>query len=107
MLENIKDSLKSKLFRLHKERQKSDSSIDGTSQKVRIEEVCSIITDHIVKGNELKLITPPETEEGEDDISQELKKVTAIAQERFQKLSTKDQKLLMDAYSIKEEDDDE
>ena len=42
---------------------KLTKKIDKTSSKVKIEEVSSVITDHIIKGNELKLLTPPKTVE--------------------------------------------
>lgn len=97
MLENIKDSVSRKVLEQHKDRLKTDKKIDKTSIKVKVEEVSSVITDHIIKGNELKLLTPPEP-------SEELREETATVRERFKKLNPKEKQLLLDKYTIKDED---
>lgn len=104
MLENIKESIATKAIQQHTERLKSDKNIDKTSIDVKVEEVSSVITDHIIKGNELRLLTPPEPEEDvEDDLSVELRDETATVRERFKKLNEKEKQLLLEKYTIKDD----
>ena len=104
MLDNIKTSIAEKIEEQHKEKITHDKKIDTTSLDVKIEEISSVITDHIVKGNELKLLTPPEIIEGaEKDLAEELRDETAIVRERFKKLSIQEKQLLIDKYSIIED----
>ena len=115
MLENIKESIESMILEQHKERLKTDKKIDKTSIPVKVKDVGTVVTDHIVKGNEVKLLTPPpvqETEEDQDeeetvDISAELRQESAIVRDRFKKLSEKDKQLLLDKYTIKDEETEE
>lgn len=104
MLENIKDSISQKALEQHKERIKIDKKIEKTSLKVKIEEVSSVITDHIIKGNELRLLTPPEPEEEEKDLSEILREETAIVRERYKKLNPKEKQLLLDKYTISDDE---
>ena len=105
MLDNIKDSVSQKVLEQHKVKLKSDKKIEKTSIKVKVEEVSSVITDHIIKGNELKLLTPPETEEeGEKDLADELRAETATVRERYKKLNAKEKQMLLDKYTIKDVD---
>lgn len=108
MLENIKDSISHKALEQHKERLKTDETIDTTSIEVKIQEVSTVLTDHIIKGNELKLLTPPEvTDEEEVNLSDELREETAIVRERFKKLNAKEKQILIDKYTIKEDENRE
>ena len=67
----------------HNESLKLDSPPTKTGSTKKADEVAKVITDHIVKGNEIKLLTPPEPK-GEDkpDISSELRTETATVRER-------------------------
>jgi len=108
MLDNIKDSVSQKVLEQHKTRLKTDKKIDKTSIKVKVEEVSSVITDHIIKGNELKLLTPPEpNEEDEKDLGEVLREETATVRERFKKLNPEEKQLLLDKYTIKDEEVEE
>ena len=91
----------------HKEYLKLDAPPSKTGANKKADEVAKVITDHIVKGNEVKLLTPPKpTEEGEPDLSSELRTETSIVRERWKKLDGKEQQLLLDKFTIKEEDED-
>lgn len=106
MLDNIKDSIKLKALEQHKENLKLDSPPTKTGATKKADEVAKVITDHIVKGNEIKLLTPPEPEEEDKpDISSELRTETATARERWKKLDEKERQLLLEKYTIKEDDD--
>lgn len=106
MLENIKESIANKALEQHKERLKTDKKIEKTSIDVKIEEVSSVITDHIIKGNELKLLTPPviNEEENEIDVSVELREETAKVRETYKKLTSEERQLLLEKYSIKDDE---
>ncbi|KUO65986.1 MAG: hypothetical protein ACYCZ2_12860 [Lutibacter sp.] len=109
MLENIKESIALKALIQHKEKIKRDKKIEKTSIDVKIEEVSSVITDHIIKGNELKLLTPPDTTESEEEttnVAVELREETAKVRETFKKLSTQEKQLLLQKYSIKDDENE-
>ncbi|GJL85840.1 MAG: hypothetical protein DHS20C02_16150 [Micavibrio sp.] len=112
MLENIKISVKTKARELHDERLASDPKIDKTAIDGRIDSVSTTITDHIIKGNEVKRLDPPkadsdksEEDTDEGDPSKELREKTAIVRERYKKLAPEEKALLLEKYSIKEEDE--
>lgn len=106
MLENIKESIALKASEQHQDKLKTDKKIEKTSIEVKIEEVSSVITDHIIKGNELKLLTPPEINEEENkiDASVELREETAKVRETFKKLTVEEKQLLLEKYSIKDDE---
>ena len=108
MLDNIKQSIERKALEQHKKNLKTDSPPLEESETKKADEVAKVITDHIVKGNEVKLLTPPkqeETEEGKDkDLGSELRQETATVRERYKKLDKKEQQLLLEKYTIKEEE---
>ena len=114
MLDNIKDSVKKLVHEQHKKRLKEDKKIDKTSIDVKIEEISQIITDHIIKGNEMKFLNPPIVElpeegpeEGSEeikDIGTELRIITALTREYYKKLNADQKQLLLDKYIIKDDD---
>jgi len=111
MLDNIKDSIKEKALEQHQEKLSQRLKVDKVGAAKKANEVSSVLTDHIVKGNELKLLTPPiseseEDEENEKDISTELREETSIVRKRYKKLNTKEKQLLLDKYTIKDDEED-
>ncbi|MBQ0734370.1 hypothetical protein [Aquimarina celericrescens] len=106
MLDNIKESIKLKALEQHEANLKSDLPPSKTGATKKADEVAKVITDHVVKGNEVKLLTPPEPEvENEQDISTELRTETATVRERSKKLDEKEKQLLLDKYTIKDEEE--
>jgi hypothetical protein len=104
MLENIKESIYNKALEQHKKRIKSDKNIEKNSIAVKLEEVSSVITEHIIKGNELKLLTAPEIyEEDEENLGEQLRQETAVVRERFKKLESSEKQFLLEKFTIKEE----
>lgn len=104
MLDNIRDSISSKLLEQHKEKLKTDKKIDKVGIDKKIEEISSVITDHIIKGNEIKLLTAPDTENEEiNDLPKTLKEDAALVRTRLKQLTKKDRQLLIEKYSIKDE----
>jgi len=107
MLDNIKESIKELALEQHKENLKSESPPLKTGVTKKTDEVAKVITDHIIKGNEVKLLTPLEPKEkDEQDISSELRTETAIVRERWKELDEKEKQLLLDKYTIKNEEDE-
>jgi hypothetical protein len=107
MLDNIKESIKQLALEQHKENLKSDLPPLKAGATKKADEIAKVITDHIVKGNEVKLLTPPAPEEDEPDISTELRTETSIVRERWKKLEQKEQQLLLDKYTIKDEEEND
>jgi hypothetical protein len=109
MLDNIKDSIKKQALQQHKVRIKQDKEIEKAGATKKADEVSRVLTDHIIRGNEMKLLTAlkPEDEEEEntEDISTELRKETAKVRERYKELNLKEKQLLLDKYGIKKEDE--
>ncbi|GAA4295754.1 hypothetical protein [Nibribacter koreensis] len=118
MLENVKESVYNKALEQHAERLKKDKKIEKTGVEKKAAEITRIITDHIVKGNSVKLMLPPfpdvDEEDGvdpdeykewvaADELSKGLRQATAVANANYKLLSTEDKQLLLDKYSIKED----
>ena len=59
MLDNIKESIKTKALEQHKRKLKEDNAIEKTGVEKKIDEISNVITDHIIKGNEIKLLKKP------------------------------------------------
>lgn len=106
LLDNIKESVKQKVIEQHKERLKTDKNIDKSSAVKKAEEISEVVTDHIIKGNEIKLLTAPILEdENEKELSNSLRIETSIVRERYDRLDAKDKKLLLEKYTIVENDE--
>ncbi len=108
LLENINVAVENKIKEQHKEALKKDNNIDKTVVKKKIQEVSEVIIDHIVKGNEVKLLTVPEDEESEEEVkAEELNETTILVQKRLEKLEEKDKQKLLELYTIKDDKDEE
>lgn len=113
LLDNVKEAIKDKLKEQHKLRKKADKNIDGTSLDTRYEQVSSLITEQIVKGNEVKLLSAPkpESEEENEESSEEITQSRELKEQNQQvrilrnKLTQSDVKLLLEKYEVKEEED--
>jgi hypothetical protein len=106
MLDNIKESIKTKALEQHKRKLKEDNAIEKTGVEKKIDEISNVITDHIIKGNEIKLLNAHEEviEDGEEKISLVLRQETAIVRERFKQLDDANKQLLLDKFTIKDEE---
>jgi|GEM_PF-703338 hypothetical protein len=111
MLENIKECVEDTIREQHKKRSKGDKKIDKTSIDAKVKDVSEVVTDHIIKGNEMKLLNSPKNEISEDetenieDPGTELRIITALAREYYNKLNDEQKQLLLEKYSIKEKYD--
>ncbi|WP_316557506.1 hypothetical protein [Methanimicrococcus hongohii] len=101
MLDNIKESIAKNI-----EAQYAESIRNGTGRTVfvdeKINEISIVLTEHIIRGNELKLLTPLRSENCENMLSEELRRKSVLVQKRLRQLDAEDKKSLRE-YSIKEE----
>ena len=109
LLDNIKESIQVKMQEQHKFSIKEDKKIEQAGIKNKIEETSSLITDHIIKGNEIKLLSVIEEGELEDDdenpkdIRIELREITSLVRKRYKSLNPNDKQILLDRYELKDE----
>jgi hypothetical protein len=66
LLENIREAIKKRIKEQHKEALKLDADIDKNIDK-KVEQVSSLITSHIVNGNDIKLLALPENEKNDTE----------------------------------------
>lgn len=103
MLENIGDAVRNQIEAQHKAAKKLDKAIDGTAIPKKIEQVANLVTSHIVKGNDLKLLTagithPHATEDNQSDPAQDLKAQSLTARREFRLVSKEAKQKLIEAY---------
>jgi hypothetical protein len=111
LLEEIKQGVVAALIKQHEERKATDKNIDKTAIPKKAEQVGQAITEHIIKGNEIKLLVAPKPENEEDkeagDVIEEnvkkLEEKTREAKKLFNQLEEKDIKLLTTTYIEPEE----
>jgi len=109
LLANIKEAVKGKLQEQHRERRKTDKNIENTSLTTKYEQVAAHITEQIIKGNEIRLLSAPQeseasTEDGADapDIARELREKNREVRLLADELSEDDRKLLTTRYEVKD-----
>lgn len=110
MLDNIKVSIKRTINEQHKKKIKLDKKIDKVEVPNKVEEVSSVLTDHIIKGNEIKLLTPPldeDTNEKNRNLVKELRQNTSKVRERLKKIDQEDKIHILKKYSYKDDDNNE
>lgn len=112
MLKNIGTAIHDQIQNQHKAAKKQDKSVDGTAIPKKIEQVTNLITAHIVRGNDLKLLALPESEEPEEDGEEEaedkiesLRKQSVAARRQLRRIPPVTQQKLLEAYGkINEEE---
>lgn len=114
MLLNIHETLRDTINEQHKENLKKDKKIDKQGVEKKIDEVSKVIAEHIIKGNEIKLLTygpqdekdsGDESKENTKELAEKLRESTSIIRERFNLLETEDKQLLLETYTIKEDNE--
>lgn len=101
MLENIKKSVELKIIEQHKEKLKTDKKIDKKLLDQGSKTVSRVITDHIVRGNEVKLLNAPiKEEDDEKDHAEELRKETARTKQALKQISDEEKQKLLILYKI-------
>jgi hypothetical protein len=110
LLENIGTAINQQIEEQHKKAKKADKAVDGTAVSKKVEQVANLITSHIVKGNDMKLLALPEAEETKKegkklpDEKDVLRERSIAARRQLRDLTPEVQQKLLEAYGkIKEE----
>lgn len=118
MLENIKDSIHAKALEQHQNRAKKDKAIESSGTEMKAKQISLTLSDHFVKGNELKLLIEniPEENSSEDNdedsskndtsLAGQIKKETANIRKCIKSIPDNDMKQLRDRYSIKKDNEE-
>jgi hypothetical protein len=110
LLENIGTAISKLIEEQYKKAKKKDSEVDGTAIPTKVEQVTNLITSHIVKGNDLKLLAIPEEEETEENIELFSKEKNALreqsiaARKELRSIPTEDRLKLIEEYGKIEEE---
>ena len=110
LLENIGTAIEREINKQHKQAKKVDKGIDVTAIKKKVELVTQLITAHIVKGNDIKLLALPEkgeTENGEEDLTQRreaLREQSLAARSQLRLIPGEAQQKLLETYGKIDED---
>jgi len=105
LLENIGAAVHEQIHAQHKKAKKHDKGVDGTAVPKKIEQVTNLITAHIVKGNDLKLLalpTPDEATEGELDGGEDqielLREQSVAARRQLREIPAEARQKLLETY---------
>jgi hypothetical protein len=105
MLNNIYKAIEAKILEQHKLAKKEDKAIDGTAIKVKVKEVADTLSEHIVKGNDIKLLAAPEEYEELEEEAEEIR-ISSISNRRALKNLTEEDRIkLIEKYEIKDKDE--
>jgi hypothetical protein len=102
LINNIGEAIKQKIFEQHNKALETDENIEKNSNKM-IEEVVKLVTSHILKGNDFKLLALPENgdteeEEKQNTPSEELKKISLEVKQAVKSLPQAEMKKLLEQY---------
>jgi hypothetical protein len=103
LLENIHDSVSSLIKKQHEEKVKIDQKINKESVDKKIEEVTRIITEHLIEGNELKLLSGNDNKAKE--LKDEVKEKSQLVKNQYKNIGHDEIKFLTDKYSLKDENE--
>lgn len=98
MLKNIKLVIQSELRKQHEEAKSNDNQVSSESIDVKINQISDAVEEHVVKGNDLKLIEAPTG--GDDEILEldnELQSKINKRKIQLAKIETTDWNLLLEA----------
>lgn len=104
LLENIGTAIHQQIEEQHEKAKKVDKAVDGTAISKKVEQVTNLITSHIVKGNDLKLLAMPEEEGNEEnserfsDEKNALREQSMAARQQLRSIPTEDRLKLLEAY---------
>jgi hypothetical protein len=103
LLENIHDSIFGRIKEQHEKKAKVDQKLNKESIDKKIEEVTKIITEHLVEGNELKLLST--NNENAKELKDEVKQKSQLVKNQYKSISSDEMKFLEDKYSSKDENE--
>lgn len=108
LINNIGEAVKLKITEQHNEAIEGDKKIEKNSTKM-IEQVTKLVTSHILKGNDFKLLALPENGESEQEEesvnspNEELKKISMQVKQAVKSLPTAEMKKLLEQYKAPDE----
>lgn len=111
LLENIGTAINSEILSQHKKAKKADVKVDGVGIPQKVDQVTKLITAHIVKGNDFKLLALPEAGEvgdGEEeipDVREVLREQSMIARRELRQIPIEEQQKLLEEYGKIDEDE--
>lgn len=100
LLEEIKQGVAHKIQEQHNEKKTKKESVEKS-----IDDVSSFIVDHLIKGNEVKLLTKIEETESSVEKENFLREKTVVVQKALNQLSPTDKTKLIELYTYKGNDD--
>lgn len=104
LINNIGAAIKRQIIEQHEKAIKTDKKIDANVDK-KVEQVAHLITNHILKGNDLKLLSLPESIEGNDEkelAKEELRSISSEVRQAMKTIPAKEMKALLENYTEKE-----
>lgn len=107
LINNIGLAVKDQIKEQHKSAIKKDKEIDKNIDK-KVEQVVKLVTLHILKGNDLKLLSlPEETNDDKDDSKdskEELRTISTEVRQALKAIPVKEMKALLEKYSEPDEE---
>jgi len=61
MIENIGKAIENAVYKQYYRAKKQDKETDGVCVKRKVEVITKLVSQHIIKGNEIKLVATPKT----------------------------------------------
>jgi len=108
LINNIGEAVKLKIVEQHKKAIEEDTKIEKNSTKM-IEQVTKLITSHILKGNDFKLLALPQNGETDDEKenenipNEELKMISMKVKQAVKSLPETEMKKLLEQYKKPDE----
>ena len=108
LINNIGEAIKLEISEQHKKAIKTDTEIDKTAVPKKIDEVVKLVTSHILKKNDFKLLALPgnETEleeESKNSQKEDLKKISTQVKQAVKFLPQDEMKKLLERYKEPDE----
>ncbi|MBO6571297.1 MAG: hypothetical protein JJ958_02525 [Balneola sp.] len=111
MLNNVYESMKNKVLEQYEVRKTKDNKILNEAIPKKADHVAKVIADHIVKGNEVRLLTEIATQEDDgtekNDITKEIQIESANVRKLTNDIDEDDRKLLLEKYTFDEDEDED
>ncbi len=107
MLENIYKTLEQKITEQHKNALKNDKKPENTSIKVKVKDVAKTISEHIVKGNDIKLLAVPKNDTEIIEDAKEMNFNSINNRKILKELPEEDRIKLIERYSFDDKNGEE
>jgi hypothetical protein len=107
LINNIGEAVKGQVLEQHKKAIKTDKQIDTNIDK-KVDQVVQLVTSHILKGNDLKLLALPiaddaEVHEVNEKHKDELRTISSQVRQAMKIIPSKEMKVLLEKYNEPEE----